>query len=133
MDRFRTTFRSSLTAAMKRRDARAVSALRSVISAIDNAEAVDAAVAPDAGALANGGIIAGGLAGLGAGEVARRVLTDAEIHAIVQAEIDSRRHAADQMDGVGQAERAAALREDALVLEVALSGVGRGTDCCAAP
>jgi uncharacterized protein len=43
----RTRMRRGLTAAMKARDQRAVTALRSALAAIDNAEAVDAAQAVD--------------------------------------------------------------------------------------
>gem|GEM_PF-809311 len=72
---FRPAAREALTAAMKARDAVAVGALRAVIAAIDNAEAADPAHAP----AQQPGPIAGGVKGLGAGEVPRRTLGDAEV------------------------------------------------------
>jgi hypothetical protein len=60
---------------MKARDTVAVKALRSALSAIDNAEAADPADADDVQL----GVIAGGVAGLGAGEVARRQLSADEV------------------------------------------------------
>jgi uncharacterized protein len=65
---WRQTLRTRLMVARKDRDATLVSALRSALSAIDNAETPDVDV-PAAGA------IAASVAGLGAAEVSRRVLT----------------------------------------------------------
>ena len=62
------TLRRALTAALKARDAVAVSALRSALAAIENAGAVDPGHAPPPGS----GPIAGAVDGLGAAEVERR-------------------------------------------------------------
>lgn len=66
-----------------------VSVLRETLGAIDNAEAADASAAPSVQA----GVIAGGVSGLGAGEVPRKVLTPEEVHAIVEREVQERRDA----------------------------------------
>jgi uncharacterized protein YqeY len=106
---WRETLRAQLLAARKDRDATRVSALRSALSAIDNAETPDVEV-PAAGAIADSA------AGLGASEVPRRVLTDAEIRTLLRTEVDERLGAAGQMDTGGHSERAAAARAEAAVL-----------------
>jgi uncharacterized protein len=90
--------RRALTAAMKARDRRAVTVLRSALAAIDNAEAVDTAKGPPGeGHPAGEGEIAGAAIGVGAAEAARRTLTPAETEAIVRAEVDERQTAADAL------------------------------------
>ena len=106
---WRQTLRAQLLAARKDRDATRVSALRSALSAIDNAETPDVDV-PAAGA------IAASAAGLGAAEVQRRVLTEAEIRTLLRAEVDERLGAAEQMAGGGHSERASTVRAEAAVL-----------------
>jgi len=113
---WRQTLRAHLTAARKDRDATRVSALRSALSAIDNAETPDVDV-PAAGA------IAASAAGFGAAEVPRRVLTDTEIRTLLRTDVDDRLLAAEQMDAGGHSERAAAVRAEAAVLVDLLSGV----------
>ena len=113
----RTKLRTALTAAMKRRDAAAVSALRSALAAIDNAEAVDPAHAPAPGTSAT---IAGAVAGLGAAEVPRRQLAEAQVEAIIRTEIADRLHAAEQHDALNIPERAARLRAEAGALKAEL-------------
>lgn len=105
--------RQSLRSAMRARDATAVRALRSTLAAIANAEAV----APVATASAQDGPIAGAAAGVGATEVARGVLTDADLEAIVQAEIDERVTAAAEYERLGADDRAAEVRAEADVLQ----------------
>lgn len=108
---WRARLREALLSARKDRDAARVSALRSALSAIDNAETPDGARvdAPSSGT------IAGGVVGLGAAEVARRELSDAQIRALMQGEIDERLAAASQIDRT-HTERAATLRTEAAVL-----------------
>lgn len=118
-DGMRQAMRAALTAAMKQRDRTAVTALRAGLAAIDNAEAV---AVPGAGADGHAplpvsdGPIAGATAGLGSNEVARRALTDADVAAIVRAQVDERRTAADEYDRIGQSDAAANLRAEAAVL-----------------
>jgi uncharacterized protein YqeY len=114
---WRLILRAQLLAARKERDPTRVSALRCALSAIDNAETPDAGGAGTlTGAAATDGSVAGSVAGLGAAEVPRRVLTDAEIRTLLRVEVDDRLTAADQMDTGGHGERAAAVRSEAAVL-----------------
>ena len=96
--------RDALLAARKDRNSTRVSALRSALSAIDDAEIPDDARvdAPPSGT------IAGGVVELGAAEVARRELSDAQIRELVRAEIDERLAAARDFTAGGHTERAAA-------------------------
>ena len=109
---WRRTLRNALLAARKDRDSTRVSALRSALSTMDNAETPDD-VDLDA---PSSGTIAGGVVGLGAAEVARRVLSDAQIRELVHAEIDERLTAARDFTAGGHTERAAMLRAEAAVL-----------------
>lgn len=88
---------------MKARDQTAVAALRSALSAVANAEAVDPA--PTRIRL-----------GIGAGDVPRRDLSEGEVLAIVQKEIDERRQAETDYDRVGRPEMARRLSAEADVL-----------------
>jgi|SRR3954452_12480464 uncharacterized protein YqeY len=112
---WRQTLRAQLMAARKDRDATRVSALRSALSAIDNAETPDVDV-PAAGAIADSA------AGLGSAEVSRRILTDDEIRGLLRAEVDERLGAAEQMHTGGHSERATAVRAEAAVLADLLGG-----------
>lgn len=105
--------------ARKQRDTVRVSALRSALGAIDNAETPDAVAAVGQ----QSGEIAGAVSGLGATEVARRELSDEQIRRLVQSEIDERRSAADDFIAGGHSERAAALRAEATVLADLLGDV----------
>jgi uncharacterized protein YqeY len=117
--RWRRTLRDALLAARKDRDATRVSALRSALSAIDNAEIPDG-VAVDAPSSAT---IAGGVVGLGAAEVARRDLSEAQIRDLMHAEVDERLTAARDFTAGGHTERAATLRAEAAVLSGLLGDV----------
>ncbi len=99
---------------MRARDPIAVSALRSGLAAIANAEAVDAAQpGPSA---SDESEIAGSVLGLGAGDVARGDVGKAEVREILRTEVSDRLAAADQYERLGQLERAARLRAEADVL-----------------
>ncbi|MDT5129096.1 MAG: uncharacterized protein QOH54_4740 [Mycobacterium sp.] len=115
---WRQTLRARLMTARKDRDAIRVSALRSALSAIDNAETPDVEDLDVPAA----GTVAGSVAGLGAAEVPRRVLPGAAIRTLLRAEIDDRLLAAEQMDAGGHSERATAVRAEAAVLVDLLSG-----------
>jgi uncharacterized protein YqeY len=107
----RGRLRSGLTAAMKARDQVTVAVLRATLGAIDNAEAVSAPSTVD-----------GGLAieqtpvGVGAADVARRVLTEEDIAGIVRDAIAEREEAAAGYERAGHGERAERLRAEAAVL-----------------
>jgi uncharacterized protein YqeY len=113
---WRVRIRLALTAAMKARDTTAISALRSALSAIDNAEAADESEAP----AVQHGVIAGGVSGLGAGEVARRTLSASELGAIIRGEITDRQSEAVDRERTGHHDRAAALLAEAAVLAAVL-------------
>ena len=112
---------------MKERDTVAMSALRSALGAIANAEAVPL---PEASARTPGTPppappsenvpIAGSVAGLGGAEIGRRVLTEDEAAAIAAAEAADRRAAARDYQAAGHAGRAGRLRREAQAIEAAL-------------
>ena len=116
---WRSLVRASLLVARKKRDSTRTAALRSVLSAIDNAEAP--AAVPAQGQAS--GEIAGAVKGLGATEVARRELSDEQIRDLVRSEIDERLSAADDFTAGGHTERAATLRAEATVLTDLLGDV----------
>jgi uncharacterized protein YqeY len=104
-----------LTSALRARDGRTVRVLRTVLSAIANAEArSDIQETPTS--LRSSGGIAGASAGIGAADVARRTLTDDDLLAIVAAERDERLAAADDLAGRGAPEAAEDLRAEAALL-----------------
>jgi uncharacterized protein YqeY len=116
---WRAKLRDALLAARKDRDSTRVSALRSALSAIDNAETPDGAHV-DA---VSSGTIANAVIGLGAAEVARCELSDAEIRELVRAEIDERLTAARDFTAAGHPDRATALHAEAEVLSGLLGDV----------
>jgi uncharacterized protein len=138
----RARMRRGLVAAMKARDQQAVAALRSTLARIDNAEAVDPdgfdpddpdgedaelfgadgfddeAVDARPAPYRGGGhpAVAGGVLGVGAAEVDRRVLTLEEVAAIVRDEVEEREIAADLLKRVGRPDQAERLRAQAKLL-----------------
>ena len=113
----RAALRDDLVAAMKARRRDAVTALRTAIAAIDNAEALTALeVTPTLG----DGPIAGATTGLGSSEAQRRVLSAPDVVALVEAEIAERRAASEEIEEAGRPDRAADLRREADVIEAAL-------------
>jgi uncharacterized protein YqeY len=110
----RERLQSALREALKARDTIATSALRTALSAIDNATAVPAGPAP--GADTGGPHFAGAAAGLRAGEAERRSLTEPEVEQIVRAEAADREAAARGYDQAGRADQADRLRREARVL-----------------
>ncbi|CAM4218315.1 GatB/YqeY domain-containing protein [Kibdelosporangium persicum] len=102
----RTTLRRDLTEAIKARNRVAISALRSALAAIENAEAPPMDDHPKE-------MMA---AGAGSTEIERRHLTDADLYAIVASEVEQRSAAADQYDKLGREDVAARLRAEADVL-----------------
>jgi uncharacterized protein len=109
---------AALRLALKQRDTAAISALRSALAAIGNAEALPAPATQHGG----GQYVAGSIAGLGAAEAGRRVLTEAEIADIVSTEIAERRAAAARYEQAGHADRADRLRREADALAAVVSG-----------
>ena len=112
VDDARSDLRARLRTSMKSRDPIATNALRSALGAIDNAEAPDVSTAPPAESAA----IAGGVAGVGAAEVARRLLSAADVEAVIGSEIDERLAAAGELEGLDRRDAAAIVRAEAAVL-----------------
>lgn len=112
-DDLRVAMRRDLVVALKARDTDTVAALRTAIAAIDNAEAVDTSALP---ACAPDGPVAGATAGLGSSEVARRVLTVAEMQSVVSAIIAEYLDEAERYESTGHGEAAEVLRRQARVL-----------------
>ncbi|MGO9899092.1 MAG: GatB/YqeY domain-containing protein [Solirubrobacteraceae bacterium] len=115
--------RGDLIAAMKARDDLAVVALRSAIAAIDDAEAID--VDRTASRDANSEHIAGASAGVGSTEAPRRVLSDADEHAVVRAQAEERFHAAQEYEKLGRGDVAERLRREADLLLAYLPAADR--------
>jgi uncharacterized protein YqeY len=109
----RTSLRADLTAALKARDQVAVTALRSALAAIDNAEAVPA---DHPSSSFSGNEHVAGAASLGATEAARRDLTEADLRSIVEQEVRERAVAAQEYEQLGRDEHAQRLRAEAEVL-----------------
>jgi uncharacterized protein YqeY len=111
-DRLRQGLKATLRVALKARDTTAVAALRSAISAIDNAEAVDRSLASKPA----GGVIAAARLGVGVGDVARRELSRQDVVEILRGEITERTAAAAEYERLGRAEKANRLRAEAIAL-----------------
>ncbi|KUL36948.1 hypothetical protein ADL22_23760 [Streptomyces sp. NRRL F-4489] len=106
---------------MRARDKAAVSALRSTLAALDNAEAVRV----DASEL-RGVALETSPVGVGSTEVARRELSEADVVSVVRGEAEERLAAAAQLTAPAHADRAARLREEAAVLLRFLNGSEAG-------
>ena len=87
---------ADLPAAIRARDPRRVSALRTTLAALANAETVDDTIQPGRG--------------VGTTDVARKDLTEDDAVAIVVGTRDEYRNAADEMAALGEHRRAADLR-----------------------
>lgn len=104
--------RADLKTAMRERKTGDVAVIRTLIAAVDNAEAVptgtDGAATPRSGTRAFGD---------SSGEVARRELDDAELDKVFAREIETRLAAAEDYAQHGRNDDAARLREEAKVIE----------------
>jgi uncharacterized protein YqeY len=109
--RLRRRLGESLKVALRERDTIAVAAIRSAMSAVDNAEAVDRSHAPPPT-----GVIGDVRLGVGAGEVARRELSEDDVLEIVRAEVGERRIGAAEYERLGRAEQAGRLKAEAAAL-----------------
>ena len=118
---WRDRLRPALLAARKARDTARISALRSAMSAIDNAETLEAET-PQAETphhidlRAANGPIAGAVTGLGATEVDRRELSEQDIRDLLRSEIAERECAAAEITAAGYADRTGPLRDEVAVL-----------------
>lgn len=101
----RETLRADLKTAMLGKDRDRAALIRTLIAAIDNAEAVEASL----------GQLREVFRQLGdpSGEVARRVLSEADIAAVLETEVNSRLAAAAQIRAAGNEAEAGRLEEEA--------------------
>jgi uncharacterized protein YqeY len=109
----RDALRRDLASAMKAREPDAVSALRTAIAAIDNAEAVPA---PETDPATTSSHIAGARAGVGAAEAARRQLSAGRQRATLRDQITGYTTEADRYEALGKQDAAARLRTQARLL-----------------
>jgi uncharacterized protein YqeY len=100
----RRQLNGDLLLAMKAKDAIVISALRSLLSALDNASAVPASTVPAPVFGRNG-------------DVPRRDLSDADCQSIIGAEVGARAHAAEEYARLGRDDVAARLRAERAVIE----------------
>ena len=107
--------KAALLSAMKVKDAPAVSALRSALSALDNAAAVP--VSTSEKAVVTSEYIAGAAQGLGAAEAIRRTLSDEEIAAILADEVAAHQEEARHFASLGRDEEADAATRQAQVIQ----------------
>jgi uncharacterized protein len=122
-DDLRSRLRRQLSTAVRDRDRIAVNALRDAIAALDNAEAVE----PGQDVPTQGREhVAGGVVGLGAAEVERRILDPESQRSILSAEIEARLADATTYEEHGQRARAAALRLGADALLAVLKSESEG-------
>ncbi len=103
----RQRMKAELKRAMKARNSHSVAMLRSLLSAIDNAEAVDM---PDEPLSFQGH----------SPDVPRRVLSEAEMVAIVQREAAAHQAALDDYERLGRSQEAERLRAELAVVEALL-------------
>jgi hypothetical protein len=117
VEEWKSVLRAALKDAMRERASAKVAVLRETLAAIDNAEAAEVSGAPRV----QHGVIAGGVAGLGAGEVARRALTPEEVRAVLERELAEKRDAQATYARLEKHEQAQTLGEQAAVLTALLS------------
>ncbi|KRB43234.1 hypothetical protein [Terrabacter sp. Root181] len=117
----RPVLRTRLTTAMRERDRAAVSALRSAVAAIENAEAVPVHDGPTPTASAD---VAGAAVGLGATEAQRRLLGEDAERSLVLAEVQSLVEAEAAYAAAGDRDRAQSAAVGIAVLTAVLDEVG---------
>lgn len=114
-DELRDRLRRDLRAAMKSRKPEAVSALRALIAAVDDAEAVQPGPPPSAA-----GVIAQSSPGIGSAEAPRRELSAADLGAIVEDLVTDYHWQAVQYRALHQDDAAGRLDRTAAVLRTYL-------------
>ena len=103
-ERFRARLAEELSAALAKRDREAIRTVRCIMSVLDNA----GAVSQDAQATYAAASIT---------EVPRRAVSEAEIAALLQAEVAARNRNADTYERVGNLTQAARLRDEIALIE----------------
>ena len=115
-DRLRLHLRRDLTAAMKARQREELATIRTLIAAIDNAEAVGVG-SPASPTSASSGDFAGAIAGFGSGDVPRRELNETDLDELLDAEITDRRAQAEEFEALGRPDEALRLRDQAALIK----------------
>ena len=115
--RISTRLRGDLTAALKARDSVTVAALRSALTALDNAGAVDV----PASSVEGTEHFAGATAGVGSTDIARRELTEDDVREILRSLIEEHSRAAGEYARIGRDDIAERLRREADVLAAYLA------------
>jgi uncharacterized protein YqeY len=100
--------REDLKSAMQRRNALETGVLRGLIAALDNAQAIPVGDAHDK--------YEAKMFGDPGAEVPRRELSEADVRAVLEREAATRLDAAQEVEGLGQDEWAAKLREEAAIV-----------------
>ncbi|MFJ6022917.1 hypothetical protein ACIQFP_26535 [Nocardiopsis alba] len=106
----RARMRSDLVTAMRERRRETVSALRTALAALDNAEAAPAPETPNATTNEH---IAGSRSGVGSTEAPRRVLSADRVRALLNEQIEERTIEADRYEAHGRHDAARRLRSEA--------------------
>lgn len=104
--------RDDLRSAMKERRTDVVSALRTALATLDNAEAVEAS----GSAVQGSEHVAGAASGVGATEAVRRTLTLDDVQGLLRALVEEQESEASRYDSLGQGDAAAQLRAGAAAL-----------------
>jgi len=108
---------AALTDAMRARDRDAVSALRSALAAVANAEAVPIHTMPGAGAAESAAL------GVGAADAPRRELGEDDVRSVLEAEVAEHDRAVRHLTEVGRPDHARRVRAQSEVLRGILAGV----------
>lgn len=106
---------AALTTAMRARDRVAVSALRSALARVANAEAVPVDTMPRAGAAQDAPI------GAGAADAPRRELSEIDVRKVVEADVAEHERSAQHLLDVGRPDEAALVAAQATVLRSLLA------------
>jgi hypothetical protein len=113
----RARLRSDLRAAMKAQRQDEMAALRTLIAAIDNAEAVEDAASPSRSpSPSSGAHVAGAVPGLGAADATRRSLSERDLQRIIESELWERDAQAERLTLLGRSGDASRLRLEAEVI-----------------
>ncbi|HYN65459.1 MAG TPA: hypothetical protein VES93_01140 [Ornithinibacter sp.] len=115
MTPLRDRMSAALMSSMKARDPVAIAALRSALARVANAEAVPIDTTPRAGALHEAPV------GAGAADAPRRELTEADVRAVVEAEVAEHERSARHLADAGRPEDAARVTAEASVLRSLLA------------
>ncbi|MFT3715584.1 MAG: GatB/YqeY domain-containing protein [Gordonia sp. (in: high G+C Gram-positive bacteria)] len=110
-DEVRTAMRADLRTAMKAKDKSTVSALRTALAAIDNAESVDAGESATTSAH-----VAGASLGAGSAEADRKQLSADDVAGILRTQVLDLQQQAEQYEALGRDDAAAELRAQAAVI-----------------